>query len=168
MGSILFSRGSSWPRDQIQASCIVGGFFAIWATREALMFIRGKSQLKRHLYAHILSIFRIDLIVYWLLRTSTVFLTLYRITMELVLFVFWVDSFIIFWTYEVPFKVILWQAFIFFKLLDYTDLLLKSQENVCLASLLEEQPYKEMFQSRGNVFLKKIFIWEIEIQDTEF
>ena len=88
--------------------------------------------------------------------------------MELVLFVFWVDSFIIFWTYEVPFKVILWQAFIFFKLLDYTDLLLKSQENVCLASLLEEQPYKEMFQSRGNVFLKKIFIWEIEIQDTEF
>ena len=33
-------------------------------------------------------------------------------------------------------------GFYFFKLLDYTDLLLKSQENVCLASVLEEQSYK--------------------------
>ena len=30
-----FSRGSSWPRDQIQVSHIVGKFFTIWATREA-------------------------------------------------------------------------------------------------------------------------------------
>ena len=30
-----FSRGSSWPRDWTQVSCIAGGFFSIWATREA-------------------------------------------------------------------------------------------------------------------------------------
>ena len=31
-----FSRGSSWPRDRMQVSCIAGGFFfSIWATTEA-------------------------------------------------------------------------------------------------------------------------------------
>ena len=30
------SRGSSWPRNQTQVSRIIGGFFTIWATREAL------------------------------------------------------------------------------------------------------------------------------------
>ena len=30
-----FSRGSSQPRDQTQVSCIAGGFFTCWATREA-------------------------------------------------------------------------------------------------------------------------------------
>ena len=30
-----FSRGSSQPRDWIQVSCIAGGFFTSWATREA-------------------------------------------------------------------------------------------------------------------------------------
>ena len=35
--AIPFSRGSSWPRDRIQVSCIVGGLFTIWATREALV-----------------------------------------------------------------------------------------------------------------------------------
>ena len=30
-----FSRGSSQPRDWTQVSCIAGGFFTIWATREA-------------------------------------------------------------------------------------------------------------------------------------
>ena len=29
------SRGSSQPRDRTQVSCIAGGFFTIWATREA-------------------------------------------------------------------------------------------------------------------------------------
>ena len=33
-----FSRGSSLPRDWTGASCIAGGFFASWATREALRF----------------------------------------------------------------------------------------------------------------------------------
>ena len=32
--AVPFSRGSSQPRDQIQVSCIAGGFFASWATRE--------------------------------------------------------------------------------------------------------------------------------------
>ena len=32
---IPFSKGSSWPRDQTQVSCIAGRFFTIWATREA-------------------------------------------------------------------------------------------------------------------------------------
>ena len=31
----LFSRGPSWPRDQTGVFCIAGGFFTIWATREA-------------------------------------------------------------------------------------------------------------------------------------
>ena len=30
-----FSRGSSQPRDQTQASFIAGGFFTSWATKEA-------------------------------------------------------------------------------------------------------------------------------------
>ena len=32
--AISFSRGSSWPRDWTQVSCIVGRHFTIWATRE--------------------------------------------------------------------------------------------------------------------------------------
>ena len=32
----LFSRRSSWPRNQTQVSCIARRFFTIWATREAL------------------------------------------------------------------------------------------------------------------------------------
>ena len=33
--AILFSRGSSWPRDQTQVSCITDWLFTIWAIREA-------------------------------------------------------------------------------------------------------------------------------------
>ena len=33
--TISFSRGSSWPRDQIQFSCIEGRFFTLWTTMEA-------------------------------------------------------------------------------------------------------------------------------------
>ena len=33
--AISFSRGSSWPRDQTQVSCIAGRCFNLWATREA-------------------------------------------------------------------------------------------------------------------------------------
>ena len=32
--AILFSRGSSRPRDQTCISCIAGGFLPVWATRE--------------------------------------------------------------------------------------------------------------------------------------
>ena len=34
--AISFSRGPSQPKDQIQVSCLAGGFFIVWATREAL------------------------------------------------------------------------------------------------------------------------------------
>ena len=33
--AVVFSRGSSQPRDQTQVSCIADGFFTSWATREA-------------------------------------------------------------------------------------------------------------------------------------
>ena len=33
--AISFSRGSSWPRNRTQVSCIAGRFFTNWATREA-------------------------------------------------------------------------------------------------------------------------------------
>ena len=32
----LFSKGSSWPRNQTRISCISGRFFTSWATREAI------------------------------------------------------------------------------------------------------------------------------------
>ena len=34
-GISVFSRGSSWPRNQTLASCIAEGFFTDWAIREA-------------------------------------------------------------------------------------------------------------------------------------
>ena len=36
-----FSRGSSQPRDPTQVSCIAGGFFTSWATREAQKYWSG-------------------------------------------------------------------------------------------------------------------------------
>ena len=40
--TIPFSRGSSRPRDQTHVSRIVGRFFTVWATREALRILRIK------------------------------------------------------------------------------------------------------------------------------
>ena len=37
---IPFSRGFSWPRDQIQVSHIAGRFFTVWAIREAQFIYR--------------------------------------------------------------------------------------------------------------------------------
>ena len=37
--AVPFSRGSSQPRDRTQVSCIAGGFFTSWATREAKYLI---------------------------------------------------------------------------------------------------------------------------------
>ena len=37
-----FSRGSSQPRDRTQVSCIAGGFFTSWATREAQEYWSGQ------------------------------------------------------------------------------------------------------------------------------
>ena len=38
--SIPFSRGSSQPRDWNEVSCIAGGFFTSWATREVLYSLK--------------------------------------------------------------------------------------------------------------------------------
>ena len=38
--ALPFSRGSSWPRDWTWVSCIAGGCFTVWATREAQCFLR--------------------------------------------------------------------------------------------------------------------------------
>ena len=35
--AISFSRGSLWPRNHTQVSCIAARFFTVWATREALL-----------------------------------------------------------------------------------------------------------------------------------
>ena len=37
--AISFSRGSSWPRNGTQVSCIAGRRFTVWATRKALIFL---------------------------------------------------------------------------------------------------------------------------------
>ena len=42
--AIPFSRGSSWPRDQTQVSCIAGRFFTFSATMEALCFCNSAVQ----------------------------------------------------------------------------------------------------------------------------
>ena len=44
--TILFSRGSSWPRDQTWDSCIAGRFFTLWTTREALFNIEPVSSVQ--------------------------------------------------------------------------------------------------------------------------
>ena len=48
--AILFSRGSSQPRDWTPVSLIVGGFFTNWASREAYMDIPQfiNSSVKEH------------------------------------------------------------------------------------------------------------------------
>ena len=42
--AMLFSMGSSPPRDGTQVSCIAGGFFTIWAIWEALGWGQSHSQ----------------------------------------------------------------------------------------------------------------------------
>ena len=44
--TIPFSRGSSGPSDQTLISCIAGGFFTIWATREAHRYSVGSIPLE--------------------------------------------------------------------------------------------------------------------------
>ena len=45
--AVLFSRGSSPPRDQTQVAHIAGGFFTVWATREAPNLRRFYKQRER-------------------------------------------------------------------------------------------------------------------------
>ena len=40
-GTVPFSRGSSWPRNQTGVSCIAGRFLTSWAPREALIHNKG-------------------------------------------------------------------------------------------------------------------------------
>ena len=44
-----FFKGSSWPRNQTGVSCIAGGFFTNWATREAITSIKWCNQLYKDL-----------------------------------------------------------------------------------------------------------------------
>ena len=41
-----FSRGPSWPRNGTGVSCIAGGFFTSWASREALLVKKKKKKKK--------------------------------------------------------------------------------------------------------------------------
>ena len=43
--AISFSRGYSWHRDRTPISCIAGGFFTVWATREVLSVFRHKNSI---------------------------------------------------------------------------------------------------------------------------
>ena len=43
--AISFSRGYSRPRDRTHISCIAGGFFTVWATREVLSVFRHKNSV---------------------------------------------------------------------------------------------------------------------------
>ena len=49
--AILFSRGSSQPRDRTQVSYIAGRFFTIWATRETLGIAQTKFLLREEMVA---------------------------------------------------------------------------------------------------------------------
>ena len=40
------SRGSSQPRDQTQVPCIAGGFFTIWVTRDAHIWLSFQSKMQ--------------------------------------------------------------------------------------------------------------------------
>ena len=48
--AILFSRGSSQPRDQTCISCIAGGFLTVWATREVHKWFLEKELLLKTKY----------------------------------------------------------------------------------------------------------------------
>ena len=50
--AIAFFRGSSWPRDPTQVSCIAGRFFTVWATTEASLAFGNLSFLSLYLGFH--------------------------------------------------------------------------------------------------------------------
>ena len=56
-----FSRGSSQPRDRTQVSCIAGGFFTVWTTREASLYIYIYTQTHTHTY-----IYRVGISFTWI------------------------------------------------------------------------------------------------------
>ena len=63
-GAILFSRGSSWIKDQTWVSCVAGGFFTMWATREGpLRASFGVNSVP--VLRHAVNLFGIVLLHYW-------------------------------------------------------------------------------------------------------
>ena len=64
--SISFSRGSSWPRDQNQVSCIAGRHFTIWATWEDIVGILLLSNYLAFLYLFP----HLQIMVQWYLNLS--------------------------------------------------------------------------------------------------
>ena len=59
------SRGSSQLRDQTQVSCIAGGFFTVWATREALRRLKGSANIPLEFYL----IFNLHKTIFWKIGT---------------------------------------------------------------------------------------------------
>ena len=57
--AILFSRGSSQPRDQTQVSCISGRFFSIWVIRENYLGISNLGILRYCLWDRIAELDRV-------------------------------------------------------------------------------------------------------------
>ena len=70
--AIAFSRGSSWPRDQTQVSCIAGRCFTLWVTREAFWL---KTTTKKNLKFHSVILWLV--VVIWCYRPETVLFILY-------------------------------------------------------------------------------------------
>ena len=48
--AISFSKGSSQPRDQTQVSCIVGGCFTVWTTREVSKTLLNNVRTRKKLF----------------------------------------------------------------------------------------------------------------------
>ena len=49
--AILFSRGSSWPRDWTLVFCTAGRFFTVWATRQS--YTSNNVSLTRNIWRHL-------------------------------------------------------------------------------------------------------------------
>ena len=58
--AILFSKGSSWPRDWTWVSCIASSFFTVWATREARDFLCVLSLVLPIFLTYLLSLHYLD------------------------------------------------------------------------------------------------------------
>ena len=61
--AIPFSKGSSQPRDRTWVSCIAGGFFTIWATREAVLY---KSKINKTISLILFILLFYCYLVFWM------------------------------------------------------------------------------------------------------
>ena len=93
--TIPFSRGSSGPSDQTLISCIAGGFFTIWATREAHRYSVGSIPLENPGWYEWfiiegntqsrLSVYELDDIGVNVRKLPSLFISFFICTMEVVL-----------------------------------------------------------------------------------